>query len=91
MVNKTEKSKYRPFLPLGHPIKSSKMKQVENRRTTYSPTKTAAVANMEKHKEESSPSEVIMLTVSVCFHCPSSICVYRVKSEVLSGVELLGL
>ena len=67
MVNKTEKSKYRPFLPRGHPIKSSKTKQVGTRRTTYSPTKTAAAGNMEKHKEESSPSEVIMVTASACF------------------------
>lgn len=67
MVNKTEKSKYGPFLPQGHPIRSSKMKQVENRHTTYSPTKTAAVENMETHKEESSPSEVITVTVSVYF------------------------
>lgn len=81
-VNKTEKSKYRLFLPLGPPIKSSKMKQVENRPTTFSLMKKARVKNMEKHPEGFFPRD----KSSSLFHC---VFISSSKAWVLRSIQMI--
>lgn len=92
VVNKTENSKYRPFLPLGHPIKSWKMKQVENRPIIFPPIKRPQWKIWKGTSKIGSRSpETITVIFQGIFFCSSNMCVSSTIKTIqcLQGFNLL--